>query len=343
MLLLLSALSALLPAFGTPTQEHCGDSLTVPLLAGRTTPVGSVVVTNSEDTLFILISMDGDWYLKETHVAVACSLSGIPQTKTGNPIPGRFPYKDSYCPPVQDDLYTLPLSAFPCSNLVIAVHASVVRLSPAGAVLQEETAWAAGDPFPGRNWATYFKYTVQVCDPDSLAGRFRTQTQGGWGAPPRGNNPGTYLAANFDDAFPDGLVIGTETGHHVLFTSASAILDFLPQGGTAAPLTGNAVNPRNLRNVLAGQMVALTLNMTFDLTDPDFGASNLPLASLVVANAESPCAGMTVWEVFLAANGVLGGDDYYDGMTAAAINECVSRINENFDNGTEDDGYLRLP
>src|SRR5688572_20983467 len=230
MVLLISALSAILPVLSAPTQETCGESLTVPLLAGRTTPVGSVVVTNSEDTLFILITTDGDWHLQETHVAVACRLSDIPQTKTGNPIPGRFPYKDSYCPPIQEELYSLPLSAFPCTELVIAVHASVVRLTPRGEVLRQETAWAAGDPFPGRNWATYFRYTVQVCEPESLAGQFRTQTQGGWGAAPKGDNPGKYLVIHFKDVFPGGLRIGTENGHQVLFTSATAILDFLPQG-----------------------------------------------------------------------------------------------------------------
>src|SRR5215510_9913562 len=39
-------------------------------------------------------------------------------------------------------------------------------------------------------------------------GQFRTQTQGGWGAPPAGNNPGAYLHAHFATAFPTGLTIG---------------------------------------------------------------------------------------------------------------------------------------
>lgn len=343
MVLLLSALTAFLPAFAPQSHDHCGESLTVPLLAGQTTPVGSVIVTNSEDTLFLFISMDAGWSLKETHAAVACRLADIPQTKTGNPIPGRFPYKHSFASPVQEDLYTLPLSAYSCRDLTIAVHASVVRRGSSTTILQQETAWAAGDPFPGRNWATYFKYTVQECEPDSLAGLFRTQGQGGWGARPQGHNPGTYLVANFDEVFPAGLTVGTADGNQVLFTSGAAILDFLPQGGTAAPLTGDAVDPTDLGNVLAGQTTALTLNVFFDMADPDFGASDVLLAGLVVADETSPCFGMTVWEVLEAANGILGGGSYYDGAAAAAINECVSRINENFDNGTVDEGFLKLP
>ena len=34
--------------------------------------------------------------MRETHLAVATTLTGIPQTKTGSPIPGKFDVKDSH-------------------------------------------------------------------------------------------------------------------------------------------------------------------------------------------------------------------------------------------------------
>src|SRR5690349_2149654 len=45
-------------------------------------------------------------------------------------------------------------------------------------------------------------------------GQLRTQTQGGWGAAPAGNNPGTYLHANFQAAFSDGLTVGCYPGNY---------------------------------------------------------------------------------------------------------------------------------
>src|SRR5262249_24510525 len=64
-------------------------------------------------------------------------------------------------------------------------------------------------------------------------GPFVTVTQGGWGAPPRGQNPGAILAANFSKVFgAAGVTIGCAAGgFHLTFTSASAIQAFLPQGG----------------------------------------------------------------------------------------------------------------
>ena len=37
-----------------------------------------------------------DWRILETHLHIATSLAGIPQTKTGNPIPGKFEYKGEH-------------------------------------------------------------------------------------------------------------------------------------------------------------------------------------------------------------------------------------------------------
>src|SRR5687767_12583900 len=79
--------------------------------------------------------------------------------------------------------------------------------------------------------------------PPSECGDLRTQTPGGWGATPRGNNPGSYLHANFGDAFPGGLTIGCETGRTITVTSAQAVTNLLPTGGKAAKLGSSSVNP----------------------------------------------------------------------------------------------------
>jgi hypothetical protein len=86
--------------------------------------------------------------------------------------------------------------------------------------------------------ATYqsnFNYCAEDCPPTECE-PLRTQTPGGWGAKPEGNNPGTYLAANFASSFPNGLSVGCDGGFKVTLTSAKAIETLLPTGGKAEVL-----------------------------------------------------------------------------------------------------------
>lgn len=338
MKLYLVVLALLIPATPGCTDDPgsvCGAPHEAALLAGRTIRVGSVTVANSEDALYVLLAAADGWLLTESHVAAGSDPAELPQTRSGNPAPGRFPAGREYRPPARQDLYAFPLSAFRSSEIVVAVHAAVV--DDAG---RRESAWAEGEPFPGRNWAMYVRYTVHPCGPPSLAGLFRTHTQDSWGGAPAGENAAGYLAARFDSAFPQGLRIGAPEGRSVLFTSAPAILDFLPQRGAPAPLARSEVNPRDLQNSLAGETTALTLNVVFDQADPAFAAASVPLADLVVADPASPFHGWRVSQVLDAANRILAGT--WTGLSPEAAAEAARRINENFENG-EDRGFLRLP
>ncbi|HEC21406.1 MAG TPA: hypothetical protein ENI95_00655 [Chloroflexi bacterium] len=181
------------------------------------------------------------------------------------------------------------------------------------------------------------------------AGDFRTQTQGGWGSEAQGENPGAYRDEHFSACFPDGLIIGhsdDEGGFTALFTTAAAIEAFLPAGGEAGPFAASYVDPDpeagegSEAGVLAGQALALTLNIGFDQCDPDFGASDLDLAALIVADEASACFGWTVQQVLDEANLVLGGGGT---LTPSEIGDCVAGINENFVDGTAAGSFLRLP
>ena len=66
------------------------------LFAGQNIDVGTMSVWNDEENLYITYDTTGGWEMTETHLAVAGSLPGIPQTKKGNPIPGKFPYQCCY-------------------------------------------------------------------------------------------------------------------------------------------------------------------------------------------------------------------------------------------------------
>lgn len=201
----------------------------------------------------------------------------------------------------------------------------------------------AGPVHNGEHWKLdSVRVRVYYTTTGDLTGQFRTQTQGGWGAEAHGDNPGTYRDANFDGAFPSDLLIGDISDDSALFTTAAAIEAFLPAGGTAGALGANYTDPTTTSaGVLAGQVVALTLSVGFDLYDADFCVSATNLKDLVVVDATSPCYGWTVENVLNEANRILAG--LSSTLTASEINECVSKINENFVDGAMDGGFLGLP
>jgi hypothetical protein len=171
-------------------------------------------------------------------------------------------------------------------------------------------------------------------------GQLRTQTQGGWGSTPSGNNPGTYLHANFSAAFGDGLTVGcAPDNYYVKLTSAQAVTDLLPTGGKASALTANATDPASLKNVLVGQIVALKLSVGFDLYDANFGESPVRLGSMVIGSGTFK--GVPVYRFLAIAEKVLGGCSTE--FTLQAVNETASLINQNYVDGKTNNGFLVCP
>ncbi|HYV92054.1 MAG TPA: T9SS type A sorting domain-containing protein [Chitinophagales bacterium] len=164
-----------------------------------------------------------------------------------------------------------------------------------------------------------------------------TITQGGWGANANGNNPGTYCNANFPGAFPNGLTLGCGSNWLYLTTSL-AVQAFLPSGGTAAPLTQSYTNPgSSLSNTLAGQVTALALNVGFDNYDATFAsATSMHLQDMYVKSGTF--TGWTVLQVLNESKKKLGGCT--SSYTAAQLNTACTSINQNYDGGTHDYGFL---
>ena len=149
--------------FSAATATVRADAVWKSLFAGKDIYVGGVRIWNDDDNLYVMYSVWGTgWEITETHLAVATSLAGIPQTKSGNPKVGHFAYQMMHDPPVTTEYtYTIPLDWGEGTLLYIAAHAVVQTWDP---IYQEETAWADCEPnavFPGKNWATYVTYTVQ--------------------------------------------------------------------------------------------------------------------------------------------------------------------------------------
>ena len=78
------------------------------------------------------------------------------------------------------------------------------------------------------------------------------------------------------------------------------------------------------------------LNSTADFSVK--GITRTGLSSMKVASG--PLAGQTVQQVLALANSVLGGGALPSGMTISQLNDIVDKINNNFDGGTTNGGYL---
>ena len=175
--------------------------------------------------------------------------------------------------------------------------------------------------------------TVQI-GPSAQA-PYKTYTQGGWGSKPtyHGNNPGKVLADSWSRVYPAGFVQigGTKW---IKLTSPSAVEKFLPQGGTPAKLTQSYTNPTSQISVLAGQVLALQLNVDFSRA----GVTHTGLGLLRVVHGEF--VGWTVAQVLALGNTVLGGGALPAGVTLSELNDIIASINENFDGGTENKGVI---
>jgi len=176
----------------------------------------------------------------------------------------------------------------------------------------------------------------EPCDGCKM-GIYRTQTPGGWGAKPAGNNPGDYLDEHFDVAFEDGnLVVGGP--FTITLTSAKAIEVLLPTGGKPASLTKDYMNPdpKDIKNVLVGHAVALSLSIGFDDYDEDFGKADGSLKNLIIADGHG-FDGMTVAAILNEANIVLGGGS--SSYSPSQMTEILTKINEYFVDGKQSEKY----
>ena len=149
------------------------DAPTVfPIIAGKNITVGQVTVKN--DLSFLHVTYDitaPGWSMKESHVAVAKTLSGIPHMWTGYPIPTKFPYGNKHYPAVTTFTYDIPLNGWAEGTELFVATQCVVQLKKKWGCgyYQYETGWAGDHKFPGGhcgNWALYFHYCVQGCHID---------------------------------------------------------------------------------------------------------------------------------------------------------------------------------
>jgi hypothetical protein len=196
-----------------------------------------------------------------------------------------------------------------------------------------------------------------ICDGD-----YATFTPGGWGTTCSGNNPGCLRDQWFDTVFPNGLIIGDTDGidgdseFAILLTSSAAVESFIPTGGKASPLDADATDPAtSAAGVFAGQLIAAKLSLGFDDAGALDAYKNNPsvkLGDLVfVGGVDSDLLGWTVRDLIdladQAISGALGTDIDITGdgnadVKITDISTALDVLNNNFDNGTQNNGNLAI-
>jgi hypothetical protein len=322
---------------------------------------GNVTVTNDGEFLSVIFDVtEEDWNFDMIYLEVG-PLDFVPleETKT---YPAFWDFNHQYSDiPVASYDYQIPLAELD-DCFVILAQARIINSEGSKIVMWTEginPGWSEG-PF----YTDYCKDDcIEPCDDckdpcddgkdpcddckdpcddgkepcdGCKMGIYRTQTPGGWGAKAAGNNPGTYRDANFEAAFKDGLVVGLDKDgyHHILLTTSKAIQDLLPTGGKPASLTQSFTDPttNDIKNVLVGHIVALSLSIGFDKYDEDFGEADGYLKYLIIADGHG-FDGMTVGNILDEANNLLGGGS--SSYSPSQMVEILTKINEYYVDGKQ--------
>jgi len=152
----------------------------------------------------------------------------------------------------------------------------------------------------------------------------------------------SYFRQKFSVAFPFGIIIGNPQGNNLLFTSVSAVNQFLPQMTRPKRLTKSGINPTQENfGMLVGETLALTINSGLDTADPAFAPSPVNLGMLIVI-APNKCRGMTVDGVLSLSNNVLGGGELPPNMSMDDLVQCLVDVNINFRGGIVNRGSLAM-
>jgi hypothetical protein len=137
-------------------------------------------------------------------------------------------------------------------------------------------------------------------------------------------NIGCYLNQNFNSVFPNGITIGCASGFELNLSTEKNVMNFLPAVGIPGALSKNYTNPNtSSAGELAGQLVALTLNVGFDNFDNNFAPSTIKLKDKVIISSVFPR--MTVTQFLMVANQVVGG--CRSDFSFSAVNEMAKKIN----------------
>jgi hypothetical protein len=325
------------------SEQVCGEPESHDLIDKSKVVQGNISVSNDATNVYVTINVTAaDFKLLKAALIIGSEQHVKDGVTTGWPQLGPGPLNPDYSqtfpkPGVTSYTFTVPLSSLDnCFD--IAVYGKLTKKDAYGKTISDVIFLKSDPQLIKKCWQTYQQYCEQECPPPPECKPLTTFTQGGYGND-QGNGTGTpYMLANFASAFPTGVTLGCAGGFTVKFTTATAIQFYLPTGTTASVLTASYTDPPDNvpDNVLIGQLLTLSLNVGFDLNDPNFGAGSQNLADMYIVSGTF--AGLTVAQFLAIANDVLGG--CRNDFTPSQVNDVADDINNNYDGGTKDDGFL---
>jgi hypothetical protein len=139
-------------------------------------------------------------------------------------------------------------------------------------------------------------------------GGFVTYAQGDWNTDPTAT---ALLENNFGNVYAsNGFTLDVGVGYSISFDNATAILNYLPTPGFAAPLTSDQLDPTSTASgVFGGDVTDLALDVDFSAAGL-LGTSTVPYGDLVLTGWSGDLAGlngMTVSDLLAVAEAELGG------------------------------------
>jgi len=167
-----------------------------------------------------------------------------------------------------------------------------------------------------------------------------TYTQAAWGDPQ--STGGTLLVARYDAIYsaPSALLtVGSPfpTGNALVFTSAKAVLDFLPQSGPSTSTLGRLIDPlTSPAGLIGGEAVALSLNLQFSSARQTPAPNGVPFGDLVLCKFEPGSAwnGVSVGDFLLTVSTILmngWAPSLY--ITLGEVEQMAAQLNASFANG----------
>lgn len=245
------------------------------LYAGQTINAGSVCVSVQGQDLSVAYTTTDGWQLTQAHLWVGDDLATMPQTKTGNPQIGRFPYHSGDISGATSYTFSIPLASLSADldlcghTFALAAHAALRKPNGSGGY-QTETGWGAGSPINDRgSWATYFTYTVVceetppppqalVCDTAYALGNKTfidlglTRSRWGWQNGPLG--PGSYTQPIYAGAAQNDTSKGALVGQlGIVYDGASVTVSYSITGGYVLDVTHLYVGTSNVGTISPGQ------------------------------------------------------------------------------------------
>jgi len=144
------------------------SATTVPICAGQTANVGDVAVqTAINGKTYVTYSLKANWYFKEIHLYCG-DPNEIPCSGGGNANPGQFPFTKVFTAPYNVQKYSFVIEGLG-TEYAVAAHASLAKINPNGAIVDEQTGWGDGCNGSKINnsgtgpWGTFMNYVGSGC------------------------------------------------------------------------------------------------------------------------------------------------------------------------------------